>query len=122
MAVENQFSTVGKILYVQVLMAALVASGFFMMGGWKYALSPVLGCGVALLPNGYFAFKIYLARHKHPQGILNAFYSGEAVKLILTAALFSIVLQISSVDFLTLLIGYLAVLSVFWFALFFWRD
>ncbi|MCQ8104110.1 ATP synthase subunit I [Methylomonas sp. SURF-2] len=122
MAVENQFSTVGKILYAQVLMAALVASGFFMMGGWKYFLSSVLGCGIALLPNGYFAFKIYLARQREPQGILNAFYSGEAVKFILTAALFAIALQIPSVDFLILLAGYAAMLSVFWFALIYWRD
>jgi ATP synthase protein I len=50
------------------------------------------------------------------------FYAGETAKLILTVALFSIVLQIPAVDFLTLLIGYIAVLSVFWFALLLWRD
>lgn len=122
MAVENEFSTVGKIVRAQVLIATLVASGFFMMGGWKYALSPMLGCGLALVPNGYLALKIYVARHRSPQGILNAFYSGEAVKFFLTAVLFSIVVQIPSVDFINLLIGYAAVLSVFWFALIFWRD
>ena len=122
MAVENQFSTVGKILYAQVLMAILVGSGFLVVGGWKFAISPLIGSGVALLPNFYFAYRIYLARHRQAQGILNAFYAGETVKLILTAALFSIVLQIPSVDFLTLLVGYVAVLSVFWFALFYWRD
>lgn len=122
MAVGNEFSTVGKILYAQVLMATVVASGFLMMGGWNYAMSPLMGCGVALLPNLYFAYKIYLARNQQAQGIVNAFYTGETVKLILTAALFLVVLQIPSVDFVTLLIGYVAVLSVFWFALFYWRD
>lgn len=122
MAVENQFSTVGKILSAQVLMAALVASGFLLIGGWKYAISPLAGSAVALLPNFYFAYKIYLARHQQAQGILNAFYTGETVKLIMTAALFAMVFQIPAVDFLTLLIGYVSVLSVFWFALFYWRD
>ncbi|MGR8931577.1 MAG: ATP synthase subunit I [Gammaproteobacteria bacterium] len=122
MAVENHFSTVGKVLYAQLLMASLVASGFLLIGGWKYAFSPLIGSGVALLPNLYFAYKVYLARHQPAQGIVNAFYAGETVKLILTVALFTIVLQIPSVDFLTLLVGYLAVLSVFWFALFYWRD
>jgi ATP synthase protein I len=122
MAVENPFSAVGKLLYAQVLIAALVASGFLMIGGWKYAFSPMIGSGVALLPNLYFAYKIYLARHREAKAVLNVFYAGETAKLILTVALFSIVLQIPSVDFLTLLIGYMAVLSVFWFALILWRD
>jgi hypothetical protein len=47
MAVENPFSAVGKLLYAQVLIAALVASGFLMIGGWKYAISPLIGSGVA---------------------------------------------------------------------------
>lgn len=122
MAVGNQFSAVGKVLYAQVLMAVVVASGFMMVGGWKSAISPLIGGGVALLPNLYFAYKIYLARNLEAQGVVNAFYVGETVKLILTAALFVMVLQIPSVDFLTLLVGYTAVLSVFWFALFYLRD
>lgn len=103
-------------------MAAMVASGFLLIGGWKNALSPMLGGLVALLPNLYFAYKVYLAKDLGAQSIVNAFYTGETVKLILTVALFVIVLQIPSVDFLTLLVGYIAVLSVFWFALFWWRD
>jgi ATP synthase protein I len=122
MAVENQFSTVRKVLSAQVLMAALVASGFLLIGGWNNAISPLAGSGVALLPNFYFASKIYLARNHSAQGILNAFYAGEAVKLMLTAALFALAFQIPAVNFLTLLVGYVAVLSVFWFALFYWRD
>lgn len=122
MAVENRFSTVGKILYAQVLMAVLVALGFLMIGGLKSAVDALAGSGVALVPNLYFAYKVYLARNQAAQGVLNAFYAGEAIKLILTAALFSIALQIPSVDFLTLLTGFGAVLSVFWFALFYWRD
>ncbi|WKJ90645.1 ATP synthase subunit I [Methylomonas montana] len=122
MAARNDFSTVRKVVFGQVLMAALVASGFLLIGGWKNAVSPMLGGVVALLPNLYFAYKVYLAKDSGAQGIVNAFYAGETVKLILTVALFVIVLQIPSVDFLTLLVGYIAVLSVFWFALFWWRD
>lgn len=121
MTVENPFSTVGRVLYAQVLVATLVASVFLWMGGWEFALSPVLGAVVAIVPNLYFAYKVYLARHREAQGIVNAFYTGETVKLLLTAALFALALQIQSVNFLTLLIGYIAVLSVFWFALLHWR-
>jgi len=100
----------------------VVAAGFLWVGGWHYAMSPLIGSGIALLPNLFFAYKIYLARNLEAQGIVNAFYAGETIKLILTVALFSIALQIPSVDFLTLLAGYTAVLSVFWFALYYWRD
>ena len=122
MAVENHFSAVGKIVYAQILMAVVVSSGFLWVGGWKYAISPLLGSGIALLPNLYFAYKFYLARNSGAQGIVTAFYAGETIKLILTATLFTVVLQFPTVDFLTLLAGYAAVLSVYWFALFFWRD
>lgn len=121
MAVENQFSTVIRVLYGQCLVMLVVSSGFGFSLGWKAALSPFLGCWVALIPNAYFAFKVYLARHRSANAVLNAFYTGETVKLLLTAGLFALVLQIPSVNFLLLLVGYVAVLSVFWFALFYWR-
>ena len=122
MAVGNQFSTVGKVLYAQMLMTLLVASGFLCIGGLKSATSPFLGSLIALLPNIFFAYKVYLTRHADAQTMLQAFYAGETAKLILTAVLFALVLQNKSVDFITLLAGYASVLSVFWFALFYLRD
>jgi len=122
MAVGNEFSTVAKVLYVQSMIAVLVAAGFAGWSGVVAAKSSLLGSAVAWIPNLYFAYKIYLARQRSAQGILNAFYSGETIKLILTTALFALVLQIPAVDFMILLVGYVAVLSVFWFALFYWRN
>ena len=122
MAVRNEFSTVKKILLLQVLIAIVIASGFFVMGGLNSALSPALGSIVALLPNCYFAYKIYLSRNKEAKKIVRSFYSGESAKILLTAALFALVFQIPDVNLLTLLAGYMAVLSVFWFALILWRD
>jgi len=122
MAVGNRFSTVGKVLFAQFLVAVLTTAIFMGIGGWKFALSPLYGSGIALIPNLFFAYKIYLSRSKQPQGMVNAFYAGEAVKLILTAVLFALAIRVPSVNFLTLLIGYVAVLSVFWFALFYWRN
>ncbi|WP_198244489.1 ATP synthase subunit I [methane-oxidizing endosymbiont of Gigantopelta aegis] len=122
MAVENHFSTVSRILAMQVLMAIVVASGFFVSGGFEGAKSPLLGSLVALIPNGYFAWKIYLSRNKGAKKIVRAFYSGETAKLILTAALFAVIFQIPGVNLLAVLAGYVAVSSVFWLALLLWRD
>ncbi len=122
MAARNDFSTVRRIILVQVLIAISVASGFLVLGGWKNALSPMLGSLVALLPNCYFAYKIYLSRNLEAKKIVRSFYMGESTKILMTAALFAMVFQIPDINFLTLLIGFLAVLSVFWFALIMWRD
>lgn len=122
MTVENPFSTVGRVLYFQLLVALLVTSGFGMVEGWNAMLSPFLGGCVAIIPNLYFAYKIYLARFQDAQGIVSAFYTGETVKMLLTGALFALVVQIPGLNFLALLMGFAAVLSVFWFALFFGRG
>jgi len=122
MVARDYFSTVLKILLLQVLIAILIASGFFMLGDSKKALSPALGSVIALLPNCYFAYKIFLSRNLDAKKIVHSFYTGESTKIILTAALFAMAFKIPDVNLLTLLVGYLAVLSVFWFALILWRD
>lgn len=122
MTVETGFSTVGRVLYSQVLVALLVTSSYGLVDGWRAMLSPLLGGVVAIVPNLYFAYKTYLARIREPQGILRAFYTGETIKLLLTGALFALVIQIPGISFLALLASYAAVLSVFWFALLLWRG
>lgn len=122
MAVGNQFSTVGKVLSLQTVVGFIVAICFFVFGGWNSTISPLIGSGIALIPNMLFALRIYLARGLDAQGIVKAFYSGEAIKLVLTTVLFVVALKSYSVNFMTLLAGYMSVLSVFWFALYYWRD
>ncbi|WP_349431980.1 ATP synthase subunit I [Methylomarinum sp. Ch1-1] len=122
MTARNEFSTVKNLLLMQVLIAISVASGFFVLGGWKNALSPFLGSSIALLPNCYFAYRLYLSRNWDAKKIVRSFYASESKKLFLTAALFAIAFQIPDINLLTLLIGYLAVLSTFWFALILWRN
>jgi ATP synthase protein I len=122
MAGETRFSTVWKVLYAQILITIAVAIVFWGISGGKLAISALSGGGIALIPNLFFALKIYLARNSQPQDMVNAFYIGETIKLVLTAALFAIAFQFRTIDFVTLLVGYIAVLSVFWFALIYWRN
>lgn len=123
MVTKNRFSTVGKVLYAQALVSVVVAIAFWYAGGeWTFVVSPLAGSLIAFVPNLFFAFRIYLARNATAHDAVNAFYTGEVVKLLMTAALFVLALQLPHVNFKTLLVGYVAVLSVFWFALFYWRD
>ncbi len=113
----SNLSTVSKILSYQVLVIIIIAAIFAVSGGWQKGLSPILGGGAALIPNLYFALRIHKAAGQDAKKILNAFYTGEAGKLLLTAALFVIVFQVPNMEILPLLAGYTAALSVFWFAL-----
>ncbi len=122
MAGRADVSTVNKILILQVLVLFLVVAGFFSVGGWKNAVSPGLGGLIALLANFVFAYWVQLANDKQPREMLRFFYFAEAVKIFLTVLLFSIFFQIPGVQLLTLMLGYVAVLSVHWFALILWRN
>lgn len=109
-------STVAKILSYQVLIIMVVSLGFIVGGGQK-ALSSALGGLAAFIPNLYFALRISGSDEQEARKILNSFYIGESVKLLLTAALFIMIFQIPSIEIIPLLVGYISALSVFWFAL-----
>lgn len=122
MAVEASHSTVAKILVLQALTIIIVTSGFFVWKGWETAKSPAYGGLIAFLPNLYFAYRIYASRMLDAKSMVRSFYASETKKILLTAALFILVFQIPQVNLMTLLAGYMSVLSVFWLALIIWRD
>jgi ATP synthase protein I len=109
-------STVAKILCYQVLIIAVVSLAF-VVGGWQKALSAALGGLAAFVPNLYFALRVSGAAGQEAKKVLRSFYVGESVKLLLTVGLFIIIFQIPRVEILPLMAGYIAALSIFWFAL-----
>jgi ATP synthase protein I len=109
-------STVAKILGYQVLIISMTSLGFA-VGGWQKAYYSALGGLAAFIPNLYFALKVSSAAGQEARKVLRSFYTGESVKLLLTAALFMLIFQIPNVEILPLFVGYAAALSVFWFAL-----
>ncbi|GFO72143.1 ATP synthase protein I [Bathymodiolus japonicus methanotrophic gill symbiont] len=106
------------ILVGQALIILLVIAGFFMLGDGLSAKSAFYGGLAALIPNWYFARKIKQHNGQEARIIVRAFYAGESGKLILTAILFALILQDPRIDFMAVLTGYMAALTVFWFALF----
>jgi ATP synthase protein I len=114
---DRKDSTVVKILSYQVLIILIITAGFVIKGDKQQALSAMLGGVAAFVPNLYFALRIHRSAGQEARKIVNSFYAGESGKLLLTAALFMMIFQISNIQILPLLIGYIAALSVFWFAL-----
>lgn len=114
---ERQSATVSKVLALQLIIITAVTLGFTLVTGPQSALSPFLGGVAAFVPNLYFALRIHSAKHQDARKIVNSFYAGESGKLILTAVLFFLIFQVPQIKILPLLSGYIAALSVFWFAL-----
>jgi ATP synthase protein I len=110
-------STVVRILSYQILIILIVTAGFAIRGGGQQGLSAALGGIAAFVPNLYFALRIHRSAGQEPRKIVNSFYAGESGKLLLTAALFVMIFQVSNIHILPLLVSYIAALSVFWFAL-----
>ncbi|MDO8845719.1 MAG: ATP synthase subunit I [Methylicorpusculum sp.] len=114
---DNQLSSMSKILTLQGILIIVTSAGFAIFRGLPSAYSPFMGGIVAFLPNLYFILWVFRANGQNAKKIVNSFYAGESGKLILTALLFFLVFQLPDIEFLPLLTGYVAALSVFWFAL-----
>jgi ATP synthase protein I len=85
--------------------------------GWQKGVSALFGGIAAFVPNLYLALRIGRSEKLDAKTLLHSFYFGEAVKLLLTAILFMLILQIPYIEILPLFGSYVAALSVFWFAL-----
>ncbi|MGR9052290.1 MAG: ATP synthase subunit I [Gammaproteobacteria bacterium] len=114
---EREGAVVSKVLALQLIIIAVVTAGFAASTGLNNAVSSLLGGAAAFIPNLYFAIRIHSTKNRNPRKILNSFYAGEAGKLLLTVLLFFLIFKIPHIRIIPLLSGYIAALSVFWFAL-----
>jgi ATP synthase protein I len=114
---SRNYSTVSKILGYQILIILIITAGFAFAGGSQQVLSSALGGMAAFIPNLYFALRLVKSSGQPARKIVNSFYAGESGKLLLTAALFIMIFKVPNIEILPLLVGYIAALSVFWFAL-----
>ena len=117
MAAQREFVAVRRILYMQggvlVFVPALMLGWF----GWFEARSAFLGGLAGFLPNLYLASRVVRAREASAKRFLHAFYAGESLKIILTALLFFLILQLDDIRLMPLFAGFTSVIVVFWFAL-----
>ncbi len=96
------------------LVLAVIA---FIISGNKAAFSVILGGLLSIIPNMYFASVLF--KHQGAQAakqIVNGFYKGEAMKLLLTILLFALVFKYCSVIPLLFFTVYILVQAVLWLA------
>ena len=101
----------------QLLLILILAVVFYTGFDQRALISSVLGGFVCLMPSMLFAITFF--RHKGAQNIkriMGAFYLGEAVKLILTGALFALVFINYKVNASAFFITFIAVQALYWCA------
>lgn len=106
-----------KLVMMQAAVAVSVSIFFFAVWGVQFGYSALAGGSIAVLPNFVFATLVF--SHMGASSsvkVLKAFYWGEAVKLLLTIAMFSLVFIKLEVEFMPLFVCYVSGLIVHWTA------
>lgn len=96
------------------LLLTLFSSLFFDL---KAGRSALLGGLVCIIPNAYFASKLFKYQGaRAAKQIVNGFYKGEALKIILSVFLFTAVFAFCRITPLAFFSAYIIVLMTHWFA------
>lgn len=106
-----------KLVLVQAIVAGIISILFFVMWGAQYGQSALAGAIIAVLPN--FVFATLAFSHSGASSaakVVKSFYWGEAIKMLLTIALFTLVFINMKVGFMPLFTCYSLVLVVHWIA------
>ncbi|MFI4963327.1 MAG: ATP synthase subunit I [Legionellales bacterium] len=105
-------------LWLVQLGVTLLLAGFF---AWAYnsnaAKSALLGGMVCIIPNAYFALKLF--KHQGARAakqIVNSFYKAEALKIILSIFLFTAVFVLCRITPLAFFVSYIVVQTTHWLA------
>lgn len=114
---NGNYAVVVKVLYYQFLIILTMAGIFRINDGESQGLSSLFGGAAAFIPNLCFALWLYKSKRQTIRKIVNSFYVGEAIKLVMTIAAFVTIFQLPNIHIVPLLITYVAALSIFWFAL-----
>lgn len=104
-----------RIVFYQFVVVLVVVVGWYLASGMKAASSALSGGLISVLASFFFARVVIRSRvAKSPKAILLQLYLGEALKLIVTAALFMIAFALFRIEFVPLFSAYIATLCVFW--------
>lgn len=114
---QQNLTGVKRLLLWQFRVVMICAVTGAVFAGIQGFLSALIAGVIAILPNAYFAkklFKYYGA--KAAKKIVNSFYKGEAAKIILSTVLFALAFSMIAINPIVFFMTYIMVQIVFWFA------
>jgi ATP synthase protein I len=98
----------------QVVILALAVALTSGIWGRPPALAALYGGLVAIIPTGWFAFRVFGRPAQDPRQALGSFYQGEIGKFTLTALLFGLGAVWFAKQFLALMVTYAACQLAYW--------
>ena len=111
-----QRSALLRVVAWQAGLSLLLAAAWWIRDA-NAAVSALAGGAICFLPAGLFALRLKRAQHRQ-DGYVFAFFAGEAIKILLSIALFTgVAVFYKGADWLALLVTYIVVLQVYVFGL-----
>ena len=110
------------VLGLQILVVGGVTFGFLFASGLAAAKSAAVGGAIAVVPGGFYAWRLVRSRDAAPSSMLGVHVVAESGKLLLTVILFAATFAwIKSVSVIPLFSAYIAALMAYWLALILFR-
>jgi ATP synthase protein I len=110
-------ATAYRIVLAQLVLALGTGIIAWAAMGHAVAVAVVAGGLINVIANLYFALHVFRGGVRTAHAVMRGFYVAEAVKLLLTAALFALALAILKLAAVPLLTGFVVTLAGYWLAL-----
>lgn len=110
-------STAYRIVLAQLAVALLAGFFAYVAAGAAAGIAALAGGLINVVANLYFAAKVFGRGVRPASEVLRSFYGAEAVKIVITGALFFITVAVWHLEFLPLLAGFMVTFAVYWLAL-----
>jgi ATP synthase protein I len=106
-----------RLLLIEICVVTLVAAGLAIAVNTEWGVSALIGGGIFVIANAVFALCAFLFVGARAAKMVAAlFYTGEALKILITVALFSVAYMYMQVELVPLKLTYLLVLGINIFA------
>lgn len=106
-----------RVVAWQAGVTLLCAAAWLLIRGSEGGVSALAGGTICFLPAGLFALRLMRAQQRQ-DGYVFAFFAGEAIKILLSIALFAgVAVFYKGADWLALIVTYIVVLQVYVFGL-----
>ena len=113
----NTKRTALGILSVQLVLGLITAGIFWFFLSFESAKSSIAGSMVAVFSSVHLLRLIFTNNPQSPKRIANTLYIMEALKFLITGALFGVAVILLKAMFFPLIIGYIVAVFVYWLSL-----
>ena len=105
------------ILSAQTLLGLTTAAIFWFFLSFESAKSSIAGSMVAVFSSVHLLRLVFTSSPQSPKKIANTLYIMEALKFLVTGALFGVAVILLKAMFFPLIIGYIVAVFVYWLSL-----